>query len=243
MTLRQAVPSLITLFALGCGLGAIEATRVGNWDLALRLILLAAIADGIDGPIARRLNGSGAMGKQLDSLSDIVSFGAAPAFLFSTHYASAPDAARFGVALAFVATGAYRLARFNAQPTNDVFLGLPITVAGALLAVTVAGPFSLGVVEASLIAMVLAVLMVGRHPFPTFAKWRWTLLPAMAASAVAIALWPRVETLAIAAGAIFAFYVVWGLVGRLIEHFREDDLEAHLEHMEEEVPGDVGPHA
>ena len=173
MTRRQAIPTLITLFALGCGLGAIEATRIGDWGLALRLILIAAITDGIDGPVARRLNGAGEMGKQLDSLSDVISFGVAPAFLFSTFYADEPYLMRFAPALAFVATGAYRLGRFNAHPTTDRFMGLPITVSGALLAVTVAGPTTANVVVASIIALMLTVMMGVRHPFPTFAKWRW----------------------------------------------------------------------
>ena len=232
---------MITLFALSCGLGAIEATRVGNWELALRLILLAAIADGIDGPIARRLNGAGGLGKQLDSLSDIVSFGVAPAFLFSTFYADEPYLVRFGVAIAFVATGAYRLGRFNAQPATDRFTGLPITVGGALLAITVAGPVSAGVAGASIIAVLITVLMGGRHPFPTYAKWRWTLLPAFVGAAVSIALWPGVETLAVAAGIVLAMYVLWGIISQLVQHFRSSELEHHTIH--EEVSIDVGPRA
>jgi len=242
VTRRQAIPTLITLFALGCGLGAIEATRIGDWGLALRLILLAAIADGIDGPVARRLNGAGEIGKQLDSLSDVISFGVAPAFLFSTFYADAPYLVRFAPALAFVAMGAYRLGRYNAQPSSDRFMGLPITVSGALLAVTVAGPITANVAVASIIALMLTVLMGVRHPFPAFTKWRWTLLPAFVGAAISIALWPGVETVAIVAGVILALYILWGLVSHLLQHFNSDEV-AERPTIHEEVSPDVGPRA
>lgn len=231
---------MITFFALSCGLGAIEATRVGDWDLALRLILLAAIADGIDGPVARHLNGAGAIGKQLDSLSDVISFGVAPAFLFSTYYADASHLVRLGPALAFVATGAYRLGRFNAQPATDRFMGLPITVSGALLAVTVAGPITASVTVASIIAAVLTVLMGVRHPFPAYAAWRWTLLPAFVGAAISIALWPGVATVAMVAGVILATYVLGGIVSPMLQHFRST---AERPTIPEEVSPDAGPRA
>jgi CDP-diacylglycerol--serine O-phosphatidyltransferase len=223
VTHRQAIPTLITLVALSCGLGAIEATRVGDWGLALRLILIAAIADGIDGPVARRLNGAGEMGKQLDSLSDVISFGVAPAFLFSTYYADASHLVRFGPALAFVATGAYRLGRFNAQPVTDGFMGLPITVSGALLAVTVAGPITVSVSVAGVVTGVLTVLMGVRHPFPACTRWRWTLLPAFVGAAVSLAVWPTVETVAMVAGVILGAYVLWGVTHPLFQRFRSTE--------------------
>lgn len=240
MTRRQAVPASITLVALSCGLAAIEATRLGDWGLALRLILLAAIADGIDGPVARRLRGEGEIGKQLDSLSDIVSFGVAPAFLFATYYADAPYLVRFGPALAFVAIGAYRLGRFNAQPATDRFMGLPITVSGALLAVTVAGPITVSVSVASVVAGGLTVLMGARHPFPAYTRWRWTLLPAFGGAAISIAVWPTVETVAILAGVILGAYVLWGIVRPLVQHFSPTEVQERPM-IHEEVSTDVGP--
>ena len=216
MTFRQSLPTAVTMITLACGVAALEATRAGVYDLALRLILLAMVADGVDGALARRLRGTSPMGEQLDSLADIVTFGVAPAFLFSTYHGGAPAPVRFGVALAFVLTGAYRLARFHAQPAHGVFCGLPITVAGPLLAVTVAGPLSAGAREAGAVALGLAVLMVCRHPFPTFARSSRWLLPAIAAVSLPVALWPRVETLAAVAGLTLGAYVVWGLVGPLV---------------------------
>ncbi|CAA9543494.1 MAG: CDP-diacylglycerol--serine O-phosphatidyltransferase [uncultured Thermomicrobiales bacterium] len=216
MTFRQSLPMAVTMLTLACGLAALEAARTGAWDASLRLILLAAIADGVDGPLARWLGATSAMGEQLDSLADMVAFGIAPAFLFSAYYDRVPDAVRFGGALVFVLAGAYRLARYHAQPTDGAFCGLPITVAGPLLTATVAGPFGAGAREAGAVGIGLAALMACHHPFPPFAQPRRWLLPAIAAASLPVALWPRGETLAVVVALTFGLYVVWGLVGRVV---------------------------
>lgn len=239
VTFRQSLPAMVTMVALTCGLAAIEAARVGAWELALRLILLATIADGIDGPLARRLRVTSPMGQQLDSLADIVAFGAAPAFLFSTYYSGAPAPFRFGVALAFVLAGAYRLARFHTQLTEDVFRGLPVTVAGPLLTVTVAGPFGAGVWEAGGVGIGLAALMVCHHPFPTLAQLRRWLLPAIAAASLPVALWPRDETIAGVTALTLGAYVVWGVVRGLV--IRDVDVDNEVRGIDEEVREVVEP--
>jgi CDP-diacylglycerol--serine O-phosphatidyltransferase len=213
---------MITLFAMACGLGAIEASRAGDAHLALRLILLAAIADGLDGTVARRLGVAGAMGGELDSLSDIIAFGVAPAFLFSSVYGDAFPPARLLVALVFVAAGAYRLARFHILPSGPYFTGLPIPSAGVLLAASVAGPFTLSPLVAGGIAVALASLMVSKHPFPTFAQWRKTLLGVLVAGAVFIAIWPSGEALAIAAIVVIASYMLWGFAVELVGDGADD---------------------
>ncbi len=216
MTVRQLAPALVTALTLSCGVAALEAVRVEHWALALWLILAAAVADGVDGMLARRLQAVSAMGTQLDSLADIIAFGVAPAFLFATYYSAAPDWVRFGVALTFVLAGAYRLARFHAQPARSIFYGLPITAGGTLLALIVAGPFGAGVWDAAMAGTALIVLMVCRHPFPKVGRSRQWLLPVLAAASLPLALWPRVETLAIVAGFVLASYVLWGLAGMLL---------------------------
>ncbi len=208
---------MVTMIALACGLAALEAARGTSWDLALRLILLAAIADGVDGMLARRLRATSAMGEQLDSLADIVAFGTAPAFLFSSYYGNAPAALRFGVPFAFVVAGAYRLARFHVQlqPTEGGFRGLPITVAGPFLALAVVGPFGLGAWGAGGIGIAIAALMVHDHSFPAFLPSRRWLLPAIVVASVPVVLWPRVETLSIVGALTLGAYVIWGLVGQM----------------------------
>lgn len=216
MPRRQLLPVTITLFALGCGLGAIEASHVGNWHLALRLILLAFIADGVDGTVARRLGVAGALGGELDSLSDVVAFGVAPAFLFAAAYGDGFALARLTVMMVFVGAGAYRLARFHILPSGPYFCGLPIPSAGVLLAATVAGPFTPNVWVAGVVAVALAGLMVSKHPFPTLAQWRKTLVALLVGSAVLIAIWPSGETLAIVSIVVLASYVLWGFAVGLV---------------------------
>ncbi len=216
VTMRQALPMLVTMVALACGLAAIEAARTGAWDVSLRLILLAAVADGVDGMLARRFRVVSAMGEQLDSLADIIAFGAAPAFLFSAYYGDASGPARVGVALAFVLAGAYRLARFLAQPTHGAVRGLPITAAGPLLALAVAGPVGMGMREAGAAGIALAALMICHHPFPKVGRSRRWLLPAIAGAALPVVLWPQVETVATVAALTLVIYVAWGFIGQVV---------------------------
>jgi CDP-diacylglycerol---serine O-phosphatidyltransferase len=211
------------MLTLSLGLAALEAARTGNWDVALRFILLAVIADGIDGALARQLRATSSIGEQLDSLADIIAFGAAPAFLFVTVYSTAPTLVLYGVALAFVLAGAFRLARFHAFPADGVFCGMPITAGGALLALTVAGPFGLDFWLASIAAGLTSVLMVSRIPFPKLSRLRPNMIGLMVLAAVPILVWPRTETLAIVAAAFAGAYVVWGLMSRV--------------DLEDEIPG------
>ena len=212
---------VVTFTALACGFASLSATHVGAWDIALRLITIAAIADGIDGTLARRLHVAGPLGQTLDGLSDVVAFGAAPAFLFVTRYHQGGEALMppivFAAALAFLGAGAYRLARFQTESRADMFYGLPITASGVLLAAATAGPLALSAPAAAIVAAVLATLMVSRVPFPTFAQWRWTLLAIMGGAIVPLVIWPRGNTVAIVASVILGLYVLWGLVARVLD--------------------------
>jgi CDP-diacylglycerol---serine O-phosphatidyltransferase len=203
------------MITLSCGLAAIESARTGNWDWALRFILLATIADGLDGALARQLGATSDMGEQLDSLADIVAFGAAPALLFVTVFTSAPAPVRYGVGLFFVLAGAYRLARFHAIPANGIFLGLPITAGGALMALIAAGPFGLNYWIATALAVITTFLMVCRVPFPKMSGVKPNPIGVMAVASFPIVLWPRVETIAIVAAIVMGAYVVWGLIRRI----------------------------
>ena len=233
MTLRMAAPALVTLLALTCGLAAIQAAHAGEWEMALRFIMLAAVADAMDGTIARLLHASSNMGKELDSLSDLVTFGAAPAFLFAARYAEGPTEVIFGAMVLFVAAGAYRLARYNGQTgRGNVFCGMPITAAGLLLAAAVAGPIHMQYTEAVVVAIVLSALMVSRAPFPML-KFGWSLLlPVLGALLIPIALVNSVEWLAVGAILVLGVYVVMGIANAVSDHVAE----AVPEEVREDAP-------
>jgi CDP-diacylglycerol--serine O-phosphatidyltransferase len=113
--LRSVIPNAITAFALCSGLTGIRFAMSGDWDRALMFIGFAAVLDGVDGRVARMLRGQSRFGAELDSLSDLVAFGVAPALIVYLWIL------RFWVpygwifALAYGVCMALRLARFNAR--------------------------------------------------------------------------------------------------------------------------------
>lgn len=112
--LRTIAPNAVTALALCCGLSAVRFAIGGNWDMALIATVAAGILDGIDGRIARMFRGESRFGAELDSLSDVIAFGVAPAL--TVYLWSLTEVAKFGwlVALLFALCCALRLARFNA---------------------------------------------------------------------------------------------------------------------------------
>jgi CDP-diacylglycerol--serine O-phosphatidyltransferase len=113
--LRAVVPNAITALALCVGLTGVRFALAGEWERAIAAIVAAALLDGMDGRIARALRGQTRFGAELDSLSDVIAFGVAPAIIL--HWWSLQHLPRFGwiFALAYVACMALRLARFNAR--------------------------------------------------------------------------------------------------------------------------------
>ena len=112
---RAMIPNAITALALCMGLTGVSLAIGGEWDKALGAVVLAGVLDGLDGRIARLLRAQSRFGAELDSLSDNIAFGTAPALiLFLWSLQTAP---RFGwlAALALAVCCALRLARFNAR--------------------------------------------------------------------------------------------------------------------------------
>jgi CDP-diacylglycerol---serine O-phosphatidyltransferase len=130
---KSHTANMLTLLNLSLGGFAIIFTLHGNLNLSLLLIFVAALADRFDGMVARKLQIESELGKQLDSMCDIISFGVAPALLLYQgvlHEFGGPSS--FFTVL-YIGCGALRLARFNISENNGYFTGLPITAAGCIV--------------------------------------------------------------------------------------------------------------
>ncbi|MGB5078515.1 MAG: phosphatidylcholine/phosphatidylserine synthase [Sphingorhabdus sp.] len=119
ISLRALAPNAVTAMALCTGLSGVWFAMQERWDAALIAVVVAGVLDAMDGRIARLLKGESRFGAELDSLSDVIAFGATPALiLYSWALQHMP---RFGwtICLFFVLCAALRLARFNARIDND----------------------------------------------------------------------------------------------------------------------------
>ena len=124
ISLRALAPNAVTAMALCTGLSGVWYAMLERWDAALIAVVVAGVLDAMDGRIARMLKGESRFGAELDSLSDVIVFGATPALIIYS-WAIKPlhglDPPRFGwtICLFFVLCAALRLARFNARIDMD----------------------------------------------------------------------------------------------------------------------------
>ena len=177
---RKIAPNMVTMMALCSGVTSIRYAIQDDWVKAVVCIFLAALFDGLDGRVARFLKASSKFGAELDSLSDFVSFGVAPAILI--YRWSLYDLPRFGwlFCLIFAMGMAMRLARFNTmledaeQPEywSHYFVGVPAPAAAAIalmpLLITFDFPATEIVLRSNLFCSILmpsvAFLMVSKIP-------------------------------------------------------------------------------
>ncbi|MGJ7459293.1 CDP-diacylglycerol--serine O-phosphatidyltransferase [Halomonas sp. MA07-2] len=134
------LPNLFTTSALFAGFFAIVAGINGDFTAAAVAIFIAMVLDGLDGRVARMTNTQSAFGAEFDSLSDMLSFGAAPALVAFTWILQDIGKTGWVVAFLYVACAALRLARFNVQigsVDKKWFIGLPSPSAAALVAASV----------------------------------------------------------------------------------------------------------
>ena len=136
---RVILPNMLTLIGVCIGLSSIRFALDGKFEFAVIAIILAAIIDGLDGRIARLIKGTSKVGKELDSLTDMISFGVAPAFIM--YFWKLNTLGRFGwlLCLIFVICVALRLARFNVNTgqapswRDNFFEGVPSPAGGILV--------------------------------------------------------------------------------------------------------------
>lgn len=114
----------------------VEGDRDSNTLLpASLLIMIAALTDRFDGKIARMFNTTSELGKELDSLSDLISFGVAPVIIAWKISFLSLGTSGYLISIIFPIAGAYRLARYNTTKFDNTFTGMPITIAGAFLTI------------------------------------------------------------------------------------------------------------
>ncbi|MGR6008381.1 CDP-diacylglycerol--serine O-phosphatidyltransferase [Bacillus cereus] len=166
---RAAIPNLFTLGNLYSGFLSIGYASLGYYKSAAILVLIGMMLDSLDGRVARLLRVDSQMGKELDSLADVVTFGAAPAVLM--YYTSFSNYGIIGLYIAglFPLFGAYRLARFNVTPSSTsmkYFTGVPITAAEGLLLSNIIFTYHSKIVLIT-VFVTFAFLMVSRIRIPS----------------------------------------------------------------------------
>lgn len=167
--ITKSLPSLFTIANLCLGMASIMFVFNDRPGLAAMMVIIAMLTDGLDGRVARALNAQSEFGKELDSLSDVISFGVAPAFIM--YVVAFQEMSTFGwiITALFPICGALRLARFNVvEGVPGYFVGLPIPAAGGILSTLAL--FHAEIHDAILIAstIVLSCLMVSTFKYPSF---------------------------------------------------------------------------
>ncbi|WP_079509147.1 CDP-diacylglycerol--serine O-phosphatidyltransferase [Mesobacillus jeotgali] len=171
MRFTKMIPNMFTLGNLYCGFLSIGFAATGQFNNAAILILIGMMLDSMDGRLARMLKADSQLGKELDSLADIVTFGVAPSFL--VYYTYFYQFGLWGLMVAglFPLFGAYRLARFNISTDKsslNYFIGVPITAAGGIMAIlTLFGDLIPNIVT-TVVFTALSFLMVSRVRIPSF---------------------------------------------------------------------------
>jgi CDP-diacylglycerol--serine O-phosphatidyltransferase len=172
---------MFTAMNMFCGFLSLINAASGEYLYACWLIIIAAVFDLLDGAMARLTNSSSALGVQLDSLSDLVSFGVAPSFLIYKTHLFYYDSIGIILSSLLMIAGGFRLARFNVQLvgfSKSFFTGLPIpsaaiTIAGFIIAFYTKGS---GYVPSAVqyiipLVIVLSYLMVSRVKYDTLPKF------------------------------------------------------------------------
>ena len=137
---RYILPSILTLIGVCLGISSIKFAMDGNFTFAVLFLVVAAILDGLDGRVARLIKGTSDFGKELDSLTDFVSFGIAPAFIIYFWELNKYGKIGWLIVLLFSVCCVLRLARFNLTKfenndewKNNFFQGIPSPAGGCLI--------------------------------------------------------------------------------------------------------------
>ena len=183
--MRSWIPNALSFSNLFCGFLSLLAVSQGRLGQAAWLLFLAMFFDAMDGNVARILHNPTSLGRELDSLADVVSFVVAPSFLALSHRTQVQSPLAWLGIFAYLAAGTYRLARFNVgRPVKGYFHGLPTPAAAMFIVMTIIGIEKGGRFEPQLYGFVIPVallfvsfLMVSRILYPKISavgphRWR-----------------------------------------------------------------------
>lgn len=167
---KSIFPNLATSSNLAFGVIGITLTAKGFYVGAAICVLLSLLADALDGRIARALGVAGPMGRELDSLADVVGFGVSPAFMIFSKELYNLGWLGYVPLLVFALCGAFRLARFNimTEEVHGYFQGLPIPAAGCLAATYVLCGVPVPQFIVALTMVFIGILMVSNVHYPDF---------------------------------------------------------------------------
>ena len=234
--MKWLLPNICTAANLFFGMLSILSTYEGNFFNASVFILLALIADGMDGRVARALNAASELGKEMDSLCDLGSFGVAPAFLAYAFCMYNYGLLGKAAAVIFALCGMWRLARFNVNTSvvHGFFMGLAIPAGGCIVATTTLlflamdiHPENFGLVY-PITMIIVAYLMVSHVHYPDFkGGGEKIFLVSKIFAAVMFAGIIYLTQAAIVQGvltAIFSTYAVFGIVNSLTALMTGDKL-------------------
>jgi len=242
---RAVVPSLFTTLNIFCGFLSIVQSNQNEFYMASWFIILAAIFDSLDGVMARITKSSSQFGVELDSLADVVSFGAAPSFM--VYQAHLHTFENWGVLIASmpVIFGAIRLARFNVQLVGfdkDYFKGTPIPLQAMVICAYMfqyyadgVGFTGLGGTGLTLLVIILSLLMVSHVKYDTLPKLSkrqilthpWKIVGLVLGGLILIF---SKGTLLFA---MLAFYLLFGIVRSLVDWLKKSK-------KGERIPEDTG---
>ena len=180
---RVVLPNALTLIGVCIGLSSINFALNQNFTLAIIAVLVAAVIDGLDGRIARLIKGTSKVGKELDSLTDMISFGVAPAFIMYFWVLNTLGKVGWLISLVYVVCIALRLARFNintgGEPSwrDNFFEGVPSPAGGILVLTPLIYEVSgLGILNLNYqilvpsIFVVVSILLISKMPTYAFKK-------------------------------------------------------------------------
>ena len=232
MDYRRLIPNMCTSSNLVFGMCSILSTYSVNLVWGSIFILLALVADGLDGRTARFFGVASEMGKEMDSLCDLGSFGIAPAFLAWAFVLHNHGFLGVVVAIFFAICGMWRLARFNvnASVVHGYFMGLAIPAGGNIVAMTTllfvelgVDPMTFGIAYPIVMAFV-GWLMVSHVHYPNFkgdgAEPIYLISKIVALVLFLAILWlGHASLLAALAVALFSTYAVLGIVNSLLASF------------------------